>query len=332
MKTDVYISGENGYNTYRIPALLAAWNGYLLAICEGRRNTPRDYGDIDLLIKRSSNGGATWSAQQVIYGEPGDDITIGNPCPVLDHDTGVIWLPFCRNNRDVLITSSDDHGETWSTPRDLNATCRNDAWNWYATGPGIGIQLMRGPHEGRLVIPCDHRHDDDYGNGSHALLSDDHGETWRRSGLIKHGANECQVAELMDGMLMMNIRMQTLSQGLRGVSLSEDGGETWSEVVHESQLPCPKCQASLIGNGDTYLFSNPVPPHPPNPEKGDRVNLVVKQSTDQGKTWNDHLVLHEGPAAYSSLLFHADGDAACLYEGGTDDFRDGLIFQRFPLA
>ena len=330
MKSYVYTSGQDGYDTYRIPSILRASNGDLLAICEGRRNSPRDHGDIDLLIKRSTDDGETWSDQQVIYGEEGD-ITIGNPCPVLDRETGVIWLPFCRDNKDVLVASSSDNGDTWSAPVDMSGTCSHPDWDWYATGPGVGIQLTKGPNKGRLVIPCDHRTDGAYGNGSHTIYSGDHGETWHLSELITPGANECQVAELSDGRLMMNIRMQTYSQGLRGVALSGDGGGTWSDIEHDAQLPCSKCQGSLIGDGEQLLFSNPVPPKDPSPDKGDRVNLVVKQSKDDGRTWESCEKLHAGPAAYSSLVFLGGGQAACLFEGGQDEFREHLVFSRFTV-
>lgn len=328
---NVYTSGQDGYHTYRIPALLAAPNGDLLAFCEGRRNNQRDHGDIDLLVKRSSDGGATWSEQSVIYGEPGD-VTIGNPCPVVDQDTGTIWLPFCRENHDVLITRSDDNGRTWSTPIDISASATRESWNWYATGPGVGIQLQTGTHPGRLVIPCDHRNDSEYGNGSHALYSDDHGETWQVSEVIQPGANECQVVELSDGTLMMNIRMQTISEGYRGVATSADGGQTWSNFRHERQLPCPKCQASLVTNGETLLFSNPVPSSDPSPDKGERVHLVVRRSDDAGHTWSDVAELHHGPAAYSSLVFLSGSEAACLFEGGDEHFRERLVFKTFPIA
>ncbi len=330
MKTHVFNSGQDGYNTYRIPALLTAQNGDLLAFCEGRRNTPRDYGDIDLLVKRSSDGGQSWSPQQVVHAETGD-VTIGNPCPVLDRHTGVIWMLFCRDNIDVFVTQSDDDGHTWSRPIDIGAMVKHEDWSWYATGPGVGIQLERGPHKGRLVVPCDHRRNTTYGNGSHVVYSDDHGQTWRMSGIIKPGANECQVGELADGTLMMNIRLQTHSRGFRGVSTSQDGGQTWTDLIHEEQLLCPKCQAAFVADGRSLLFSNPVPSTLPDSEKGERFNLVVRRSVDGGKTWNDLTVLHPGPAAYSSLLFLSPDEAACLYEAGEEDFREHLVFQRFPV-
>ena len=341
MKTHVFISGRNGYHTYRIPALLMTKAGTLLAFCEGRRNGRGDHGDLDLLVKRSEDGGETWSEQQLIYGEPGE-VTIGNPCPVVDEDTGAIWLPFCRENDAVLIAHSEDDGKTWADPVEITADVKKATWNWYATGPGIGIQLQRGEHKGRLVIPCDHRADETYGNGSHVIYSDDHGATWQLSAVIAPGANECQVVELGDGSLMMNIRMQTHSEGMRGISVSRDGGHHWSEVVHDANLPCPKCQASWVGKGDRLVFSNPVSPTPPeNPEsgtrfypgkgRGERVDLTVRLSEDGGQTWPWKKLLHKGPAAYSCLALLPNGDISCLYEAGGEHPYQYLIFERFRI-
>ncbi len=333
MKARVFTSGRDGYHTYRIPALLVTKAGTLLAFCEGRRNGRGDHGDLDLLVKRSQDGGKTWSEQQLIYGEPGD-VTIGNPCPVVDGDTGTVWLPFCRENDDVLITHSEDDGETWADPVDITADVKKATWGWYATGPGVGIQLQRGEHKGRLVIPCDHREDETYGNGSHVIYSDDHGATWQLSALIKPGANECQVVELADGSLKMNIRMQTHREGVRGISVSRDGGRNWSAIVHDANLPCPKCQASWVGKGDRLVFSNPVSPTPPEypqPERGARVNMTVRLSEDGGQTWSCKKLLHEGPAAYSCLVLLPDGDVGCLYEAGEEHPYQYLIFERLKI-
>ena len=136
-QADLFVSGKDGYHTYRIPALIVTRQGSLLAFCEGRKNNRRDHGDIDLLVKRSTDGGRTWSDQQIVYEEGGtEEITIGNACPVVDRETGTIWLPFCRDNRDVLVTKSIDDGVSWSEPVDITADVKNPEWSWVATGPG----------------------------------------------------------------------------------------------------------------------------------------------------------------------------------------------------
>jgi sialidase-1 len=197
-QTELWTAGQDGYHTYRIPALLVTPKGSVLAFCEGRKTGPGDHGDVDLLVKRSTDGGRTWSPQAIVHEEGGDaKITIGNPCPVVDQRSGTIWLPFCRDNKTVLITSSTDDGITWSEPRELGASVTRPDWAWVATGPGIGIQLRHGPHAGRLVIACDHRIDRgkprsaDSEWNSHLMLSDDAGKTWTISAPIRTGGNEC---------------------------------------------------------------------------------------------------------------------------------------------
>lgn len=328
MKTNVFTSGQNGYHTYRIPSLIITQKGTVLAICEGRRNNRRDHGDIDLLIKRSEDGGKTWSPQQVVYGEAGD-ITIGNPCPVVDQSTGTIWMAFNRDNTDVLITHSKDDGFTWATPTDITSSVKQNDWDWYATGPGVGIQLHNSQYKGRLVIPCDHRNDKTYGNGAHAIYSDDHGKTWHLSNIIQPGANECQAVELADGTLKMNIRMQRHGQGLRAISTSQDGGQSWTPITHDPNLICPRCQAGFVSAGGNHVvFSNPAYKGQPNPEKGPRENMTVRFSTNGGTSWAQEKVLHAGPSAYSCVTVFDNGDVGCLYEAGGEHPYEHLVFER----
>ena len=94
-QTEVFRSGEGGYHTYRIPALITTPKGTLLAFCEGRRNGGGDSGDIDLLLRRSFDNGKTWQPIQTIA-DMGED-TIGNPAPVIDQKTGTIFLLLTQN-------------------------------------------------------------------------------------------------------------------------------------------------------------------------------------------------------------------------------------------
>src|SRR5262245_44415407 len=231
-ETAVFTAGEEGYHTYRIPALILTKGGTVLAICEGRKTGTGDHGDLDLVQKRSTDGGNTWGPLELIQEEGGTaKVTIGNPCPVVDEDTGVIWFPFTRENHAVFMMSSNDDGRTWTKPREITADVKLKDWNWYATGPGNGIQLMRGKYKGRLVIPCDHRvgaNKDDKDNWdkagrSHIIYSDDHGQTWKLGGATDFGMNECAVVELADGTLMLNSRSYR-GKACRGISLSKDGG------------------------------------------------------------------------------------------------------------
>ena len=337
-RVDVWDHGADGYHTYRIPSLLVTKKGTLLAFCEGRKTSRGDHGNLDLIVKRSGDLGATWSDQEIVHEEGGDaEVTIGNPCPVVDQDSGVIWLPFCRDNRDVLITKSDDDGRTWSKPVNITKSVKRPDWGWYATGPGVGIQLRHGPHRGRLVIPCDHREmvDGQPVMISHVFYSDDRGESWRLGGSVAPHTDECQVIETADGSLLINMRNYWERSGgrpdrgkMRAHARSRDGGETWSDLSFEKSLVEPICQASLIrfdsDGGPVCLFSNPGSP-------AKRVDLTVRLSRDDGKSWPVARLLQPGPAAYSCLAHLPDGSVGCLYETGTKNAYEKIRFARFTL-
>jgi sialidase-1 len=339
VKTDVFVSGTDGYHTYRIPAVIVTPKGTVLAFCEGRKTSRSDHGDLDLVLRRSSDRGKTWAPMQIVYEEGGDaKITIGNPCPVVDRDTGRIWLPFCRNNDKVLVTYSDDDGANWAKPTEITDSVKKPGWGWYATGPGVGIQLEGGKHRGRLVIPCDHSEQIDGKRGmfSHVFYSDDHGQTWKLGGSADRHTDECQVVELSDGTLMINMRnywgrdgKQQDKDKMRAVAISRDGGATWGDLRFDPALIEPICQASFLrhsakgqpGDG-RLLFSNPASPTT-------RHQLTVRLSSDEGKTWPVAKLLHEGPSAYSCLTVLPDGSVGCLYEGGEKHAYEKIIFARF---
>lgn len=329
---DLFASGEGGYDTYRIPAVIVTQRGTVLAFCEGRKNSSSDTGDIDLLMRRSADGGRTWSEPQVIWDDGPN--TCGNPCPVIDKETGTVWLLLTHNlgqdheseiiagtsegTRTVWVTHSRDDGRTWAEPAEITASTKKDDWSWYATGPGVGIQLERGPKPGRLVIPCDHKTlGDEVGYYSHVIVSDDGGESWRIAGVTENGVNECQAAELADGRLLLNMRRSRHNPAEhRAIAHSGDAGETWSPLRYDEQLPEPRCQASLLrytlaenGGRNRLLFSNPA--------GQTRENMAVKLSYDEGETWPVQKTLYKGSSAYSCLGVLPDGRILCLYE------RDG---------
>lgn len=343
VQTDVFVAGTDGYHTYRIPAVLRATNGDLLAFCEGRKNSGGDSGNIDLLMKRSKDGGATWGVQQVVWDDA--DNTCGNPCPVLDEATGTIWLLLTHNlgsdhekeiaartskgTRTVWVSNSTDHGVTWTKPVEITSTTKEPSWTWYATGPGVGIQIKAGPRAGRLVIPCDHNYDDTqlkkHVSGSHAIYSDDHGKTWQLGSAIRPIVNECQVVELADGngTLLMNMRSRT-GRNVRAQATSTDGGVTWTAPVDAPPLVEPVCQGSILRHeSGLLLFSNPA--------ATTRVNLLVRASSDDAKTWREIAPLHAGPAAYSCLVSLSATDAGCLYERGDKRPYEKITFARFSV-
>ena len=291
---DLFISGHDDVNIYRIPSLIVSPKGTILAFCEAREG---DDGDpTDLVLKRSLfdgqpskprqlNGyprtfghGVNWQRMQVVLAGKGEAIM--QPCPVVDRTTGEILI-CCQDIRGglanllkdewhgrCLILRSADDGVTWSAPREIIESVGH-----FAAGPGVGIQLRTG----RLVIPGYSK------EGSRVIFSDDHGQTWRAGAPVKNkGCNESQVVELTDGSLLMNMR-----QGgrCRYVAFSKDQGRTWFSEKHEESLPDPGCQGSILrmpnggpGSRSLLLFSNP--PHAGPFEA--RTNLTVRLSDDDG--------------------------------------------------
>lgn len=326
---DVFVAGTGGYHTYRIPAIVVSKSGSLLAFCEGRRSGRGDAGNIDLLMRRSTDGGQTWSDSILIWDDAAN--TCGNPAPVVDQSTGTIWLLLTWNlgpdhekqimagtskePRHVFVTHSTDDGLTWSTPENISADTRKDHWRWYATGPGNAIQLTHGKHAGRLLIPAnhsDHTNSDAHPYRSHAFWSDDHGATWQLGGIHGDRTNESAVAELSDGSVLHAMRSYH-GKNRRALSVSSDGGATWSkDKLHES-LDTPVCQASLIRyswpEGDKpgrLLFSSP---------KGKkRSHMTIWASDDDGKTWPVSKEVYAGDAAYSNLVRLPNGKVGLLFE------------------
>ena len=352
---DLFVGEMDGYDTYRIPAALVTPKGTVLAFCEGRRKSNADAGNIDILLKRSKDGGRTWSAQQLVW-DDGDN-TCGNPCAVVDQTTGTIWLLLTHNlghdkeidiiakeavgTRTVWVSKSEDQGDTWSKPVEVTSTTKDPKWGWYATGPGVGIQLRHGPHKGRLVIPGNHSYDHPEGRnnatapigpyeyGAHVIVSDDHGKTWRLGGVVRPKVNESQVVEIAksNGALMINSRAY-FNSGRRAVARSRDGGETWTVPRDDPALIEPVCQASLLRyswpESDTksrILFSNPA--------SNQRNKMTVRLSCDEGRTWPVSRLLYPGPASYSCLMVLPDGRVGVLYER---DHEAKITFASFRLG
>lgn len=333
----VFKSGDAGYHTYRIPAIVATNKGTLLAFAEGRVKNWGDHGNIDIVMKRSTDGGKTWGDLQVVQDD--GDHQCGNPAPVVDRKTGRIFL---LNNgstgsegevingkatRECYIQYSDDDGKTWSPRRDITKEARPEGWHWYAMGPCSGIQIQEGKYKGRLVIAANHS-DSEKVMRSHCLYSDDSGKTWKVGADAEPGSNESQIAEVAPDLLVQNMRMQANSKGLRGIRTSKDGGVTWTPLEHEAQLPCPRCQASVVRDyyGKGYLyFSNPAA------KPLGRKQMTIRGSKDGGKTWTVSEVVFEGPSAYSNLIMMGKDKMGILYEGGMNNIADGIAFKSYAL-
>jgi sialidase-1 len=341
-----FAGGKDGYHTYRIPALAVTKRGTVLAICEGRKNSWGDSGDIDLVMKRSTDDGKTWSELKLIWDDA--ENTCGNPCVVADQETGSIFLLSTWNRGDdhegeiiaqkskdtrrVFVLRSDDDGITWSKPQQITDAVKKPNWTWYATGPGGGIQLENGEHKGRLVIPCDHIEAGTKHYYSHVIYSDDHGSTWKLGGRTpEHQVNECEVVELSSGAMMLNMRNYNSAKRARQTAISRDGGLTWSDQKHDATLIEPICQAAILRHRwpsaqqpGVVLFSNPA-------STQGRVQMTLRASFDDGKSWPASHVLYPGPSGYSDLAKLRNEKIACLFEAGTDKIAESIVFTQTAL-
>ena len=249
----------------------------------------------------------------------------------MTHNLGTDWErqiveKKSKGTRTVWVAKSTDDGASWSQPVEITKDTKEPDWTWYATGPGVGIQLK----SGRMAIPCDHIAT----NGtwsSHVIYSDDHGATWRLGGSAPPKTNECEVVELADGSLMLNMRNYNREHTCRAVATSKDEGMTWSKVSYDHALVEPICQASIRryslpsdGGKNRILFSNPS-------EAGARKEMTVRLSYDECRSWPVHKVLWPGPAAYSVLAVMPDGTILCLYERGLKGAYENITLARFSL-
>ncbi|MFC9220511.1 exo-alpha-sialidase [Streptomyces hygroscopicus] len=350
---------EQGYACFRIPAVVRATDGTLLAFAEGRVDNCGDAGDIDLVLKRSTDGGRTWGPLQVI--NQGDGDTHGNPAPIVDTRTGRILLASTYNtgrddsqscdvpcDRTPHLQYSDDNGATWSAPRDLSDSLLPPRWNsWYATGPVHGIQLQRGPHRGRLLFTLN---TESYSGGritdNHAALaySDDGGTSWHigavdtfplaEDGTFRQKPSEMTLVERADGSVYVGGREQDGTDlGHRDYAISRDGGESFTAPFRTlPDLPTPQVQGAILrlpgaardGRG-RLLFSAPADPDR-------RRTMMIRSSWDEARTWDGverGKVVTTDWSGYSDMVAISRDTVGLLYEGGAVDARDEIRFARF---
>ncbi len=338
----LFKSGTGGYSTFRIPAVVTTNSGKILAFAEGRVSGSSDTGNIDLVMKSSKDGGQTWSPLKVIWND--DKNVCGNPAPVVDKETGTIHLLMTRNlgedheqqiidgkskdTRRVFVSTSTNDGENWSVPREITGSVKKENWTWYATGPCHGIQLENGKYKGRLVIPCDHIEAGTKKYYSHIIFSDDNGKSWKLGGSSPQDqVNECTVAELPDGRLILNMRNYDRSQKSRKISFSNDGGESWSDLQPVETLPEPICQAGMLfsqADGRLY-FLNPA-------DEKHRVKMTLKSSADSGLSWKTEKVFHPGPSAYSDLTLINRNTLGCVFEAGEKSPYEEIVFTTYQIT
>jgi sialidase-1 len=322
---------ESIYHSFRIPSIIKTNNGTLIAFAEGRRWSPSDYGDINVVFKRSTNNGSTWSALGEVVGSGNG--TWGNPTAVYDKNKGTngrVWLFMSWNDgtidewsdfnswgdRRVFASYSDNHGSTWSTPQDLSNALLPPNYTWDAMGPGNGIQTTVN-HPGRLIIPALGRN----------IYSDNNGTTWQYQ-LIPGTTDESTIVELLDGRLMRNDRPNTstwnsVKRRRKSFGTIEGG---FGAFAADNALIDPKCEGSMI----RYNTDAPARIYFLNPNDIDqRCNMTVRISYDDGLTWPrsraifnwntcDYPSITVAKGGYSSMAKTADYCVGALIEINED--------------
>lgn len=329
----IFRQGTYNFECYRIPSVTKSAKGTILAFAEARRlRSNGDSGDIDVVLKRSTDGGRTWNPQKTVWDDGNN--TCGNPVPIAAAD-GTIHLLMSWNyekdqwstlvggtskdKRKVFYSKSTDDGETWSTPVEITSSIVPEGARWYATGPNHGIQIQNGPYKGRLISPDYFVVNRDGKNVSLSQISysDDGGKTWKAGNPTSADGGECCVAERPDGSLVLFCRT---SSSFHKWAVSTDGGVNWSELKENRSLLDPQCQGSILAAGQTLFSSNPA-------HASERLRLTIKKSTDGGESWSSGLQIYSGNSGYSDMVRISDQEIAVFSEIGEKRYTDGLSFK-----
>jgi sialidase-1 len=327
---DLFHQGDAGVHTYRIPALVETQKGVLIAVADARHDGTGDLpARISLVIRRSFDKGRTWTPAKTLreVAEGG----VGDASLLLDRTNGRVWcvhaygppgVGFGTPNAAALqvnAITSDDDGASWSAAVDLTPQIQNSGWRGMFATSGTDIQLSTG----RLLVPLVVR-DAKGVIGSRNIYSDDHGVTWHAGVSAGQNTDESHNVELADGTVLQNMR----NGNTRAVARSHDGGVTFGEMSHDAALIDPSCNAGIVryhrGRRDVLLFTNAA-------SSSKRERLTIRMSLDSGHTWPVSRVIHEGPAAYSTVVVLRDGTIGVLYERGDKHSVERITFARFDL-
>jgi sialidase-1 len=348
----VFTSGTEGHKSYRIPAIIALKNKEILAFAEGRVNNSGDFGDINIVMKRSADKGKTWSPVKVLVNYA--SLQAGNPAPVVDmldaeHPQGVVYLFYNTGNnhegevrkgnglREVWYIKSTDQGKSWSDAVNITLQAHRpfqptanpayqfkEDWRTYANTPGHAFQFQHGVYKGRIFVAANHTAGDPQAQyrdcNAHGFYSDDHGKTFKLSTNVDiPGSNETMAAELSDGRMMMSIRNQRGDIKQRILAYSSNGGASWDTAYFDAALPDPVCQGSIITLG--YKKGKAIIASCNAADEKKRDNLTLRISYDEGKTWKKSIVVDKSAdenkrdwAAYSDLVILDKKKVGVFYE------------------
>ncbi|QKJ63384.1 LamG-like jellyroll fold domain-containing protein [Flavobacterium sp. M31R6] len=338
--TLLYTPGDAGSASYRIPAIITAADGSLVTVTDKRWNGAGDLAaKIDPVVRRSTDNGKTWSAPVTIanFGGPNG---AGDAVLVIDKATGNLLCLFVAekgffastptNPIKIQYCRSTDNGITWGAPVDITnqiygAGCSNPiTQNWLGVfiGSGRAHQLRDGSIVAALTV-----RESSGGINNYMMSSTDGGITWTPStGRAETGGDEAKIVELNNGNLMMSIR----NSGTRRFNVSTDKGLTWGTAYNQADLTDPNC------DGDFIRYTSTLDGYDKNrllhtiPFAGNRTNVSVLMSTDEGASWPVRKTIFSGASAYSSITVLPDGTMGIYYENGENSTYQ-MYFVRFSL-
>jgi len=363
-KSDLFNAGEGGFKLFHIPGIVVTAKGTVLAWCEARKKGS-DWDDIQILLRRSTDEGKSWSEPKSIAAVPGPktknpfslavkgvdpaDVTYNNPVLIADRD-GTVHMLFCLEYMRCFYQRSTDDGVTWSAPVEITSAFEKFheiyPWKVLATGPDHGIQLANG----RLLVPV--WLSTGTGSGAHrpsvaaTIYSDDRGTTWQAGEIAVPcteewiNPSETIAIELADGRVMLNVRTEARAHR-RLVTTSKDGATNWSTPKFDEALREPICMAGIVrlslakdGGKNRILFCNPdnLASAGGKEEPGknrDRRNVSVKLSYDEGQTWPVNKSIEPGPSMYSDIGVTKSGTILCFYGRGD---KPGFAGEHLTLA
>lgn len=343
----VVFEPDSVYTSARIPALVMTKKQSLLAFCEGRIGSASDWADMNLVMRRSTDDGKTWS--NIVIIDSNKKAPVGNPVPIVD-DRGTVHLLYQKDYNEAFYTFSTDDGLTWSAPVNITRVYEDFRprydWKVLAPGPGHGIQLRNGrllsavwlANSAKLTPRRSH-----HPSCVTTIYSDDLGKTWKLGEMVADNSpgianpNESMPVQLPDGKVLLSIRNPSPVKR-RAFSTSNDGISNWSPARFEEELFDPVCMASIISvpagkkGQQALLFINP---DSRNIEKTPRKNLTAKLSFDNGETWPAQMVLDSGASGYSDVAVGKNGQVYCLYEtntNGNKGFNYSLVLKKFNVG
>lgn len=313
---NVFTSGREGINSFRIPTLTTTKQGSLIAACEARSGSWVDKSPTGIAVKRSADGGKTWSSIQILTKQIGAEANM-DPMAIADLIQGRVFLFWsCWQDREATadknqayMVYSDDDGITWSEPREVTKEICPEGSTLTGFGPGSGFQMKSKRFPNRLIMPA-RIYTKDAKSETRTIYSDDHGKTWQYGSAITP-TSELQMAEVSNDALILNMRNKTK----RRVSYSYDGGVSWAAMTEDAFLVAPTngCQGSVLGCDSVLFFTCPAGGALGN-GFDDRYDMTLWRSLNDGKSWGQRYIIDTEASGYSCLSALPDGSMAMIYE------------------